>query len=216
MATLYIHGHLIVDDYRQYLDGSLLIDDDHIIDIYPELTNVNDKDTKIIDLKGQYVFPAFFDTNKLFDYQIVVDPLDDKKINTSKKIMLGNTLAYLDDINIEYDGYYDLFNKMTGFDPYKKGLVNGAFNDDRYVEIDSSHDESILKVVYKLKRKDRIILIGDIKQGIKKMYHIGADFNELLLMSSLNAYRLFGLDHKNGSLIKGKNANIEIMGDFNV
>lgn len=217
MNKLYVHGHLIVDSYRQYEDGSLLIDDNHIIDVFCDSKSTFDGDlnqTEIIDLKGKLVFPAFFNCNELDKYQSVIDPL--KPIDSNKKIMIGKSAAYLKDVNIEYDGYYDLFHNMTGFDAYNFGLVNGAFNDDKYVEVDSSLDKSILSVIYRLKRKDRIILIGDVYLGIKKMFEIGANYNELLLMSSLNAYRLFEIDKLNGSLIKGKSNKIEIIGDLNV
>ena len=212
MKTLLIHGHLIIDDYRQFLDGSLLVDDKHILEVYPQYVELDD--VSVVDLKGALVFPKFLDMGILDEYQVVVDPLDN--IKTDKKIMLGNTRGYLDEVHIEYDGYYDLFNNMTGFSTDRFGLVNGAFNDDRYVELDSSLDETILNVVYRLKRKDRIILIGNIEEGIRKMYRIGANFNELLMMSSLNAYRLFGLDKQRGSLIKGKSSAIEIIGDLDV
>ena len=212
MKTLLIHGHLIIDDYRQFLDGSLLVDDKHILEVYPQYVELDD--VSVVDLKGALVFPKFLDMGILDEYQVVVDPLDN--IKTDKKIMLGNTRGYLDEVHIEYDGYYDLFNNMTGFSTDRFGLVNGAFNDDRYVEIDSSLDETILNVVYRLKRKDRIILIGNIEEGIRKMYRIGANFNELLMMSSLNAYRLFGLDKQRGSLIKGKSSAIEVIGDLDV
>ncbi len=212
MKTLFIHGHLIIDDYRQFLDGSLLVDDKHILEVYPQYVELDD--VTVLDLKGKLVFPKFLDLGILDEYQMVVDPLDN--IKTDKKIMLGNNKAYLDEVHIEYDGYYDLFNNMTGFSTDRFGLVNGAFNDDRYVELDSSLDETILSVVYRLKRKDRIILIGNIEEGIRKMYKLGANFNELLMMSSLNAYRLFDLDKQRGSLIKGKSSAIEVIGDLDV
>ncbi len=212
MKTLLIHGHLIIDDYRQFLDGSLLVDDKHILEVYPQYVEMDD--VVVVDLKGALVFPKFLDLGILDKYQVVVDPLDN--IKTDKKIMLGNTRGYLDEVHIEYDGYYDLFNNMTGFSVDRFGLVNGAFNDDRYVELDSSLDGTILSVVYRLKRKDRIILIGNIEEGIRKMYKLGANFNELLMMSSLNAYMLFGLDKQRGSLIKGKSSTIEAIGDLDV
>ena len=215
MNTLYVHGHLIIDGYRQYEDGALLVDENHIIDVFcNSQSNWDLNSIEIVDLKGKLVFPKFFDSNDLDKYQVVVDPL--KPINSDKKIMIGNSKASLDEVNIEYDGYYDLFHNMTGFDAYNFGLVNGAFNDDKYVELDSGLDASVLSVVYRLKRKDRIILMGDIKTGVKKMFKIGADYNELLLMSSLNACRLFNIEKLNGSLIKGKSSMIEIIGDLDV
>lgn len=213
MKTLLIHGHLIIDDYRQFLDGSLLVDDKHILEVYPQYVELDD--VTVLDLNGSLVFPKFLDLGILDEYQVIVDPLDVVD-GGDKKIMLGNTRGYLDEVHIEYDGYYDLFNNMTGFSIERFGLVNGALNDDRYVELDSSLDGTILSVVYRLKRKDRIILIGNIEEGIRKMYKLGANFNELLMMSSLNAYRLFGLDKQRGSLIKGKSSAIEVIGDLDV
>lgn len=213
MKTLLIHGHLIIDDYRQFLDGSLLVDDKHILEVYPQYVELDD--VTVLDLNGSLVFPKFLDLGILDEYQVAVDPLDVVD-GGDKKIMLGNTRGYLDEVHIEYDGYYDLFNNMTGFSIERFGLVNGALNDDRYVELDSSLDGTILSVVYRLKRKDRIILIGNIEEGIRKMYKLGANFNELLMMSSLNAYRLFGLDKQRGSLIKGKSSAIEVIGDLDV
>lgn len=215
MNILYVHGHLIVDDYRQYEDGALLVDDKHILNVFCNCYKLDIDDAKIVDLKGKLVFPSFFDTNELTKYQEVVDPLKPKEV-VNKKIMIGNSKAYLKDVNIAYDGYYDLFNNMTGFDADNFGLVNGAFNDDRYVEVDSNLDKTILNVIYRLKRKDKIILIGDVNKGARKMYEIGANYNEILQMTSLNACRLFGIDKQNGSLIKGKSSRIEIVGDLNV
>ena len=140
----------------------------------------------------------------------MVDPLD-VKIESNKAIMLGDSKAYSRDVKIDYDGYYDLFNNMTGFDISNFGLVNRAFDDyDKYVEVDGSLDISILKVVYKLIRKDRIILINDVLNGLRKFKDIGANYNELLMFSSLNAYRLFKMDKEYGSLIKGKSSALII------
>ena len=48
---------------------------------------------------------------------------------------------------------------------------------------------------------------------IKNMYEVGASLNDLLLMSSLNAYRFYGLDKRFGSLVKGKYADIVVLDD---
>lgn len=48
---------------------------------------------------------------------------------------------------------------------------------------------------------------------IKNMREVGASLNDLLLMSSLNAYRFYGLDERFGSLIKGKCSDIVVLDD---
>ena len=50
-----------------------------------------------------------------------------------------------------------------------------------------------------------------IVDGLKTMRKAGASLSDLLLMSSLNAYRLYGLDNRFGSLIKGKYADVVIL-----
>lgn len=48
---------------------------------------------------------------------------------------------------------------------------------------------------------------------IKNMREVGASLNDLLLMSSLNAYRFYGLDKRFGSLVKGKYSDIVVLDD---
>ncbi len=214
MIRLLIHGHLIVDDYRQYEDGCLLIDDKHILDVFVNSNKIDDVYyDEVIDLKGNIVMPNVYDLSLLDTKQIIVDPLNES-VQTDKVVMLGNSKAYSKDVHINYDGYYNLFNNMTGFDVSDFGLVNRAFEDyDKYVEIDGSLDISVLKVVYKLIRKDRIILINDVLGGLRKFKEIGANYNELLMFSSLNAYCLFKMDKEYGSLIKGKNSRLMIFAE---
>lgn len=58
---------------------------------------------------------------------------------------------------------------------------------------------------------------GFISDGIKVMASAGASLTDLLLMTSLNAYRHYNLDQRFGSLVKGKYADIVILdNDLNV
>ena len=108
---LFVHGHLIIDEYRQYEDGALLVDEDKILNIYPHATKVNIDDVYTVNLDGRIIFPSFdYDYSNLYE---VIDPLKDKAGN--KKVFIGKSDAYLEDINIEYTGIYDLFNNMTAF-----------------------------------------------------------------------------------------------------
>lgn len=208
MIRLFIHGHLIIDDYRQYLDGALLIDDKHILDVFINANKLDVEYDEIVDLGGKVIMPKYYDLSLLDSKQVVVDPLNASK-HYDLPIMLGNSKALSKDVNMQYDGYYNLFKDMSGFDINEFGLVNRAFNDyDKYVEVDGGLDISVLNIVYKLIRKDRIILIGDILSGLRKLNEIGANYNELLMFSSLNAYHLFKMDKEYGSLIKGKSSGL--------
>ncbi|MBO4918985.1 MAG: amidohydrolase family protein [Erysipelotrichaceae bacterium] len=65
MNYLLIHGHLIVDGSREYLDGALLIEDERIREVYPQSERIREypEDTSVIDLGGSIVMPGFFDTH---------------------------------------------------------------------------------------------------------------------------------------------------------
>ncbi|MBQ6478175.1 MAG: N-acetylglucosamine-6-phosphate deacetylase [Erysipelotrichaceae bacterium] len=65
MNSLLIHGHLIVDGNREFLDGALFIEDERIREVYPQSGRIREcpEDTKIIDLGGSLVMPGFFDTH---------------------------------------------------------------------------------------------------------------------------------------------------------
>ena len=216
---LFKHVHLIIDDYREYEDGAILFDEDKIIEVYVHSNKIfDDIDAKTIDLNNKILMPSFFDTSLLDDKQIIVDPLNVSNIDSNKKIVLGNTSALAKQVNIDYDGFYNLFINMSGFDYKDFGLVNLALeNNDKYVEIDGSLDKSILNIVYKLIRKDHLILIGDIKAGVKKLFDLKVSYGDILAFSSLNAYRFFDMDKTYGSLIKGKKSKFMIFDDdFNL
>lgn len=211
--TLFIHGHLIVDDYREYEDGAILFDKDKIIEVYVHSNKFVDvlENVDIVDLNHKILMPSFFDLSLLNKKQVVVDPLNMSLVNRDKKVLLGNTSALAKDVRIDYDGFYNLFVDMSGFDYKDFGLVNLAFeNNDKYIEIDGGLDKSVLSVVYRLVRKDRLILIGDIKSGVKKFFELGLSYTDILAFSSFNAYRFFGLDKTIGSLIKGKKSNFMV------
>lgn len=213
MSRLLIkHAHLIIDEYRQFIDGAILINDKTIEDVYPH-TNKIDIDIDSIDVEGKILMPSFVKEEVFDNNQIVVDPLNVKDIDRSKKVLLGNSKALSKDINIDYDGFYNLFINMSGFDYKDFGLVNEAFKSIKYSEIDGSLDESIIEVIYKQIRKDKIILFKNINEGLKSFKKCKADYNELLLFSSLNAYTLFNMNDKYGSLIKGKSSNLVLLDD---
>lgn len=56
-----------------------------------------------------------------------------------------------------------------------------------------------------------------INDEMKVLYELGAKYTDLLLYSSLNAFKFYGLDSRFGTLEKGKYADIVIMDDeFNI
>ena len=55
--------------------------------------------------------------------------------------------------------------------------------------------------------------VVSINDEIKVLHELGVKYTDLLLYSSLNAFRLYGLDNQYGTLTKGKYADIVIMDD---
>ena len=68
MKTLYKHVHLIIDDRREYLDGSILINDKTIEDVFVQ-SNKAIEDAKEVDMQGKIFIPAFFDTKSKIEKQ---------------------------------------------------------------------------------------------------------------------------------------------------
>ena len=93
---LFKNVHLIIDDYREYENGAILFDEDKIIEVYVHSNKIfDDLDVETIDLNNKILMPSFFDTSLLNDKQIIVDPLNISNIDSDKKIVLGNSKAYV-------------------------------------------------------------------------------------------------------------------------
>lgn len=217
MSILLIHAHLIIDNYKEYLDGALLIEEKTIKEVFVN-SNISASADKIIDLKGKIVMPDFYRGKQ---NKIIVDPLnfDKTNINLDTKIFIGNTKAYAKDVTIDYDGITNLFINMTGFDHKNLGLVNLAFNNlDKYVELDPSLiDKSVLKFTINNLNSERIILIGNKEENIKLLRSVNYPLTSILSVSSLNEYKLYNQDKLNGSLVKGKFADLLVLDeDMNI
>ena len=64
MKYLLSHGHLVVDDNKEYLDGAILIDGERIVDVLSQSNKLdNYSDYQEINLNGALVMPGFFDTH---------------------------------------------------------------------------------------------------------------------------------------------------------
>ena len=55
--------------------------------------------------------------------------------------------------------------------------------------------------------------VASINDEMKVLYELGAKYTDLLLYSSLNAFRFYGLDQQFGTIEKGKHADLVIMDD---
>ena len=93
-------------------------------------------------------------------------------------------------------------------------LVSVALHSDKYVECDPSVlGDRTLDLMRKMISRKKLILCGGkgtMEEGVKRMRKLGASLTDILLMSSLNAYALYGKDTLYGSLRKGKTADLLI------
>ena len=55
--------------------------------------------------------------------------------------------------------------------------------------------------------------VASINDEMKVLYELGAKYTDLLLYSSLNAFRFYGLDRQFGTIEKGKHADLVVMDD---
>ena len=88
--VLLTHADIYTDERKVYLDGSILIDDGKIIDIYHGVKK--NYEGKIIDLKGNMIIPSFFSLNEIGDVQkgvsdyLRVDHMDDHALGLFKYV----------------------------------------------------------------------------------------------------------------------------------
>ena len=77
MRTLIKHGLIVDGNKTKAFKGDLLIEDDKIAKISPE---INEDADKIIDAKDRVVCPGFIDTHSHSDLVILVNPYNEVKI----------------------------------------------------------------------------------------------------------------------------------------
>ncbi|MDO4499977.1 MAG: amidohydrolase family protein [Erysipelotrichaceae bacterium] len=157
---------------------------------------------------------------ELENSELLIEALNKRNI----KVMFGHSDARYKDIkDYKHDGFTHLFNASSPYHHRDLGLVNLALAEkDRYVEViaEESHlDLSVIKLIMNEIDKDKLILVSDSKEdtyllnGLKNLRKLGASNTDLVAYSSLNAYRLYGMDKRYGSLIKGRCADFVVLND---
>lgn len=247
MRTAYKHCHLIIDDRREYLDGSIIVNDEYIEDVFMHTKEFNESDLKIVDLHGKILMPSFFDSKSddkedrgvnhkyIFsktELSVPTHLYTEKELeyvgqNTHavtmqgpyKKLFTVKTLSSpLNKINIFADGVSDItVTRLLSFDPIN--MLNHAMNNKCYVEfgIDNTISDEHIKFIMKNIDSDKLALIGynhdSFINQIKRLHKLNVSLNNIVAMSSLNALRFYNEDTLEGSLIKGKYANIICLDD---
>lgn len=160
--------------------------------------------------------------NDLNEYTKAIDisfnELNNELINKLKelniKTFITNSYEYKD---IYFDSFNDMYFKMSNLNIDGSGMINKIFELNKYVTIRANKiDINLLKLTINNIKKDKLILIDDIYEGIKRLRQLNVSYTDIVNYSSLNAYRLFNLDKQYGSLIKGKKADMIIMNNDSI
>ena len=121
MKYLLKHGHLIVDGNREFLDGALLIEDERIVDIFPQSEKINYDfdDYKEIDLKGLLIMPGFYDTHTHGIKMMSFDNVDKEKMDKiSYEFSKDGTTCFL--ASLSYDlskqGFYRQLEVLENYE----------------------------------------------------------------------------------------------------
>ena len=117
MRYLFNHAHLVIDGNKEYIDGALLVEDEHIEEVYHNANKLNiEGDYKEIDCNGLLIFPGFFDTHT---HGIDRMSFDDCSLEEMDKISYefakSGTTSYLGSISYDclpkdYDARFELLN----------------------------------------------------------------------------------------------------------
>ena len=195
---LFLHGRIVIDNTRLYEDGAILVDDERVLDIYPHANKIKDNiEAYKVNLEGRIILP-FFEDEHIYSLNIREE---------NKLLFINKETAE------EYDGIYDLFNNME-FKSDGTGLVNRAFNEDKFVFINPLNmDKSVLKICLKLLRKDKIMLLNNKYEGIRILNELNVPLNDIYSIAGGNEFRLFKDEKDKASLVKGKRSDFVCFDD---
>ena len=188
MKTLYKHVHLVIDDKREYLDGSILINNGVIEDVFIQSNKIID-DAKELDMNGKIFIPMFFDTKSKLEKQkgvinrfvcsekVLEEPthlVSDESIKTLKNVCAVTRIKNYQKVNgvktfinpssienIFADAVSDI-TKEKVLDFNKNKMINYAFQNKCFVEfgIDNSINDDYISFVFKNIDVDKILLIS--------------------------------------------------------
>jgi len=117
---LFIHGHLIIDDSRELLDGALLVEDERIVEVFSQSNKIKeiDEDVRVVDLKGNMVMPGFFDTHIHGLANLDFDSCDESKLSLIEKEMAKQgTTSYLASLSYKLT-HFEINKRLMLFENY--------------------------------------------------------------------------------------------------
>jgi len=145
MRYLLKHAHLIVDNYREYLDGAILINNDTIEDVFEQSNSLKEyEDCELLDLNGALVMPGFFDTHTHGIDGINFDNASKDELDKlSLEFAQGGTTSYLGSLSYDcpidsYDERFALYNDYKSVTARFHGLhLEGPFLSTKHLGVGS-------------------------------------------------------------------------------
>ena len=144
----------------------------------------------------------------------VLKELDDCDIRTA---VIRSKLESWELKALRFNLIANYMEKATCIDFKTRCLNNVPFTDDYFMvelDVNDNFDDYMLKLLIdKIGQKHVIVSSEDMAKALKHLIELGYQLNEVAAMTSLNAYHYLGLDHRAGSLQKGKVVNLIVVKD---
>lgn len=170
MKYLFNHAHLVVDGHKEYVDGALLVDGEHIVDVYSNANKVDAdlSEYKEIDCTGLVIMPGFFDThthgidNMSFDF---ANKEEMDKI--SYEFALDGTTSFLGSLSYDcpladfderfntLNDYYGRYSKFVGLHlegPFLSTKHLGVGNPEKFIKPDISLMKDFISKTNRIKQ----------------------------------------------------------------
>ena len=191
---LFTHAHLIVDERREYLDGSLAVEDGRIRNVFPQSDRLYGdlSDYPLLDMKGSILLPAFA--------CIGGDPVPEEGI--------------LNVLEEEVPpAYQDIFRDASVSEkeatPFAKALADEeAYKSFRCPPSLPAED---LQILLKVSRRDRLILLpeeGKMLEEVRRLRELGLPWRSIVAFTSRNLLAQQGRPASEGSFARGNEARL--------
>lgn len=212
---------LVIDDQKMILGGAIILEDKRILDVlaYPYDKRLKNYDGKRLELEGLIIMPNFKTLDHSKRKVLAKSELNQASIT---KYHNDGYIVGLDQSNLSYDVLDTLdFDYITNLKKYAQidlnhlNLLNYVLlNKNKYLELSLDEvDIRMLPFIINNLGVKRIIIKDKQEEAMKQLSLLGYSLNDIVAMTSLNARRLLRIDHLEGTLRKGKVADLMIVKD---
>lgn len=170
MKYIFTHAHLIIDGHKEYIDGSILVDNEHIVDVYPHSNKIDTdiSEYQVIDCSGLIIMPGFFDShthgidNMSFDfatkeemdkisYEFALDGTTSFLASLSYDCPLADFDERFNTLN-DYEGKYSRFIGLHLEGPFLSTKHLGVGNPEKFIKPDINLMKEFLSKTDRIKQ----------------------------------------------------------------